>query len=272
MVLSFVPEPTLVRCRAADGSRRRTRPGRIVDEMEGSHRLLLHGRVNPNFRTATSSPMERAGGALRGVAAWKTYTQFGTRTAAVSTCLDEDSVGIPFIERAQGPRRQGDLHPQGHTASAGTVLRTQPAAATSVWSRRRFPDVRFHHLPLRLRDRDVPKAPTRPRARCDGIDTLVHSVRAHRQRRRTQQQCLRRARQHLALPDAGSGARPPTVSASCSRRCGEGQRAYGVRIRSGTARPRTRSRPSAPSRSTRGSGSSTATPPSRPRRGPASSV
>ena len=45
MVLSFVPsrrdaEPLTIQ--AADAVRR------IVDRMEGSHRLLIHGRVNPN--------------------------------------------------------------------------------------------------------------------------------------------------------------------------------------------------------------------------------
>ena len=45
MVLSFVPstradEPVTIE--AADAMRR------IVDKLEGTHRLLIHGRVNPN--------------------------------------------------------------------------------------------------------------------------------------------------------------------------------------------------------------------------------
>jgi hypothetical protein len=44
MVLSFVPfagESEPVTIQAADAVRR------IVDKLEGTHRLLLHGRVNP---------------------------------------------------------------------------------------------------------------------------------------------------------------------------------------------------------------------------------
>ena len=50
---------------------------RVIDAMDGSHRLLLHGRVNPN-QPGDLEGMEAL--AKRwGVVAWKTYTQWGPK-------------------------------------------------------------------------------------------------------------------------------------------------------------------------------------------------
>ncbi len=72
MVLSFVPsradnEPVTIQ--AADAVRK------IVDRMQGTHRLLVHGRVNPN----QAGDIERMDELKQrwGICAWKTYTQFG---------------------------------------------------------------------------------------------------------------------------------------------------------------------------------------------------
>ena len=61
MVLSFIPsrpEKELLTIREADEVRR------IIDAMEGTHRLLIHGRVNPNqqgdLEGWTSSPRNGA--------------------------------------------------------------------------------------------------------------------------------------------------------------------------------------------------------------------
>ena len=72
MVLSFVPstregEPLTIEEAAATA--------RIVEKLEGTHRLLLHGRVNPN-QAGDLEGMDELAAALR-VAAWKTYTQWG---------------------------------------------------------------------------------------------------------------------------------------------------------------------------------------------------
>jgi len=69
MVLSFVPsrrdaEPLTIQ--AADAVRR------IVDRMEGTHRLLLHGRVNPN-QPGDLESMNELKERWR-ISAWKTYT------------------------------------------------------------------------------------------------------------------------------------------------------------------------------------------------------
>ncbi len=72
MVLSFVPssrdaEPVTIE--EADATRR------IVDAMEGDHRLMLHGRVNPN-QPGDLEDMDRLASDFP-IAAWKTYTQWG---------------------------------------------------------------------------------------------------------------------------------------------------------------------------------------------------
>ena len=93
MVLSFVPskpdaEPLTIQ--AADAVRR------IVDRMEGMHRLLLHGRVNPNQADdleAMDELKERWS-----VSAWKTYTQFGPGGKGYFL---SDDIGTRFIEKAR---------------------------------------------------------------------------------------------------------------------------------------------------------------------------
>lgn len=72
IVLSFVPsrrdaEPLTIE--EADATRR------IVDAMEGDHRLMLHGRVNPN-QPGDIEDMERLAADFP-ISAWKTYTQWG---------------------------------------------------------------------------------------------------------------------------------------------------------------------------------------------------
>lgn len=71
MVLSFVPskrdaEPLTIA--GADATRQ------IVDRMEGSHRLLLHGRVNPN-QPGDVEAMDELAQRWK-ISAWKTYTQW----------------------------------------------------------------------------------------------------------------------------------------------------------------------------------------------------
>ena len=93
MVLSFVPsrrdaEPVTIQ--AADAVRR------IVDRLEGTHRLLVHGRVNPN-QPGDVEAMDELAQRWR-VSAWKTYTQFGPGGKGFFL---SDDVGIRFIEKAR---------------------------------------------------------------------------------------------------------------------------------------------------------------------------
>ncbi|MGH7829162.1 MAG: amidohydrolase family protein, partial [Candidatus Binatia bacterium] len=91
MVLSFVPsrrdsEPLTIQ--AADAVRR------IVDRMEGTHRLLLHGRVNPN-QPGDLEAMDELKERWK-VSAWKTYTQWGVGGRGFFL---SDAVGTRFIEK-----------------------------------------------------------------------------------------------------------------------------------------------------------------------------
>ncbi|MFZ5718697.1 MAG: amidohydrolase family protein [Pseudomonadota bacterium] len=163
MVLSFVPstregEPLTIE-EAAE-----TRA--IVEKMEGSKRLMLHGRVNPN-QPGDVEDMERLKGF--GVSAFKTYTQWGPSGDGFWMT---DDVGVAFVERARtlGVRNicihKGlPFGPRSYEHS--TCKDIGPIA-------RRFPDMNFliyHSGYVAGR----PEGPYDP-ARTDGVDALVTSL------------------------------------------------------------------------------------------------
>ncbi|AKS41329.1 amidohydrolase family protein [Wenzhouxiangella marina] len=94
MVLSFVPstregEPLTIEEAAAARE--------IVAQLEGTHRLILHGRVNPN-QDGDVEDMQR----LRddfGIQAWKTYTQWGPEGQGFY--LTDEGTGRRFLDEAQ---------------------------------------------------------------------------------------------------------------------------------------------------------------------------
>ncbi|MEM7541300.1 MAG: amidohydrolase family protein [Pseudomonadota bacterium] len=93
MVLSFIPsrrdaEPLTALEAVATRS--------IVERMEGSQRLLIHGRVNPN-QDGDIDDMEEL--SEQGVVAWKCYTQWGPDGRGFF--LYDEDCGIPFIEKAR---------------------------------------------------------------------------------------------------------------------------------------------------------------------------
>lgn len=165
MVLSFVPskrdaEPLTIA--AADATRR------IIDRMEGSHRLLLHGRVNPN-QPGDVEGMDELAQRWK-VSAWKTYTQWGPDgngfflTDDVATRMIERSralgvkvicvhKGIPFGQRSYQHSQCSDI---------GVVAK-------------RFPDVSFivYHSGFVPSKAEQAFAPGEGR---DGIDTLIQSL------------------------------------------------------------------------------------------------
>ena len=169
MVLSFVPsaadaEPLTIE--EADATRR------IIDEMEGSHRLLLHGRVNPN-QVGDLERMEELSERW-GVAAWKTYTQWGPD--GTGFYLSDEATGIPFIEKARAlDVRVICVHkgiPFGQRSYEHSQCHDIGAVA------RAYPDVDFiiYHSGF------VPghvEGPYRPDGEVDGIDTLVRSLMDH---------------------------------------------------------------------------------------------
>jgi uncharacterized protein len=167
MVLSFVParrDASPLEIESADAVRQ------IVERMQGNHRLLIHGRVNPN-QPGDVEDMAM----LRdrwNVSAWKTYTQWGPE--GTGFYLD-DEVGIRFIEEA---RRLGVkvicVHkglPFGQKSYEHSQCRDIGPAA------KRFPDVSFliYHSGFVT---DVKEEAYGKNAGGDGIDTLIRSLQA----------------------------------------------------------------------------------------------
>src|SRR5205823_1226438 len=79
-----------VTIQAADAVRR------VVEKLEGTHRLLLHGRVNPN-QAGDIEAMDELAEKWR-ISAWKTYTQWGPQGRGYFLT---DPVGVRFIEKAR---------------------------------------------------------------------------------------------------------------------------------------------------------------------------
>ncbi|HEX6930088.1 MAG TPA: amidohydrolase family protein [Gammaproteobacteria bacterium] len=164
MVLSFIPssretEPLTIEEAAA------TRD--IVAAMEGSHRLLIHGRVNPNQEGDIEFMDELA--KQWNVSAFKTYTQWGP--GGTGFFLTDD-VGTAFIEKARALGVKNiAIHkglPFGHESYAHSTCRDIGPAA------KRFQDMNFlvYHsgfVPGEAEGEYDPK-------RTDGIDALVTSV------------------------------------------------------------------------------------------------
>ncbi len=164
MVLSFVPsrrdaEPLTIE--EADATRR------IVDELEGTQRLLIHGRVNPNQDGDLDGMNELA--EAYGVAAWKTYTQWGPDGSGFFLT---DDIGLRFIEKAR------DLGVKNICIHKGIPFGRQSyehSLCTDIGpAAKRFPDVNF----LIYHSGWIPGAPEGPYdpQRNEGLDGLIRSV------------------------------------------------------------------------------------------------
>jgi predicted TIM-barrel fold metal-dependent hydrolase len=165
MVLSFVPsardaEPLTIQ--AADAVRR------IVDRLKGTHRLLVHGRVNPNQPgdlEAMDELKERWG-----VAAWKTYTQFGPGGRGYFL---SDDIGTRFVEKARALGIRRICVHKGLPFGKHSYEHSQCSDIGVV--AKRFPDVSFliYHSGFVT---GVAEQPYDPNAKRDGIDTLIRSL------------------------------------------------------------------------------------------------
>ena len=163
MVLSFVPsmrnaEPVTIQ--AADAVRR------MVEKLEGTHRLLLHGRVNPN-QPGDIETMDELAQKWR-VSAWKCYTQYGPGGKGFFL---SDEVGTRFIEKARKLQVKNIAVHKGLPFGSRSYEHSQCGDIGVV--AKRFPDVNFliYHSGFVT---SVPEqAYTRGR---DGIDTLVSSL------------------------------------------------------------------------------------------------
>jgi predicted TIM-barrel fold metal-dependent hydrolase len=164
MVLSFVPstregEPLTIEEAAA------TRD--IVDKMQGSKRLMLHGRVNPN-QPGDVEDMERL--AKFGVVAFKTYTQWGP--SGTGFWMTDDP-GVAFVERA---RKLGIRNICIHKGLAFGPQSYEHSTCRDIGPiARQFPDMNFliYHSGYVAGTDEGPYDPKRT----DGIDALVTSLR-----------------------------------------------------------------------------------------------
>jgi len=165
MVLSFVPstrESEPVTIQAADAVRQ------IVARLQGTHRLLLHGRVNPNQAGDLETMDELK--ERWGVSAWNTYTQYGPGGRGYFLT---DDVGLRFIEKARALGVKVICFHKGLPFGKQSYEHSQcsdvgPAA-------KRFPDVKFliYHSGFVSTVREQPYDHGAQR---DGIDTLVRSL------------------------------------------------------------------------------------------------
>jgi len=166
MVLSFVPsrsdaEPLTIETAAAVQE--------IVEKMQGSHRLLLHGRVNPNQKGDVDRMPELA--ARWKVSAWKTYTQWGPDGRGF--WLSDEDTGLPFIERARDLGvKVICIHkgiPFGKRSYEHSLCDDIGVVA------KRYPDVSFivYHSGFVPGQTEGPYDPT---VRREGIDSLIRSV------------------------------------------------------------------------------------------------
>lgn len=165
MVLSFIPsrrEKELLTIQEADETRR------IVERMEGTHRLLIHGRVNPN------QPGDLEGmDALAqkwGVSAWKCYTQWGPDGRGFF--LHDEDTGLRLIEKARALGvRNICVHkglPFGQRSYEHSIASDIGIVA------RMFPDVNFlvYHAGFIAGQAEGPYNP----ARGEGVDALIRSL------------------------------------------------------------------------------------------------
>ena len=165
MVLSFVPsrrdaQPLTIE--SADAVRR------IVDRMEGTHRLLIHGRVNPNH-PGDVEDMEELKERWK-VSAWKTYTQWGPDGKGFFL---SDEPGIRFIEKARSLDVKVICVHKGLPFGKPSYEHSQCSDIGVV--AKRFPDVSF----LIYHSGFVPSVKEGPfvgNGAEDGIDTLIRSL------------------------------------------------------------------------------------------------
>ncbi len=165
MVLSFVPstrESEPVTIEAADAVRR------IVEKLEGTHRLLLHGRVNPNQPGDLEGMDELK--EKWGVSAWKTYTQYGPGGKGYFL---SDDVGVRFIEKARALGVKNICVHKGLPFGKRSYEHSQCSDIGLV--AKRFPDVNFliYHsgFVTSVAEQAYDESGNR-----DGIDTLVTSL------------------------------------------------------------------------------------------------
>jgi uncharacterized protein len=164
MVLSFIPsrrERELLTIQEADAVRQ------IVDQMEGTKRLLIHGRVNPNQQGDLEGMDELA--EKWGVSAWKCYTQWGP--GGRGFFLHED-LGLKMIDKARALGIKNICVHKG--LPFGRQSYEHSLASDIGIVAKMFPDVNFlvYHSGFIAGQAEGPYDP----ARREGVDELIRSV------------------------------------------------------------------------------------------------
>ena len=165
MVLSFIPsrrEKELLTIQEADEVRR------IIDEMEGTHRLLIHGRVNPNQKGDLEAMDELA--EKWGVSAWKCYTQWGPDGRGFF--LHDEDTGLGMIEKARALGVKNICIHKGLPFGRRSYKHSLASDIGIV--AKMFPDVNFlvYHSGFIAGQPEGPYDPNRG----EGIDELIRSV------------------------------------------------------------------------------------------------
>jgi hypothetical protein len=143
---------------------------RAANALDGSERLLLHGRCMPTLPGELESMDAQA--ARWPLAGFKTYTQFGPRDGPGGFYLDDERYGLPFIERA---RRLGVRNVCVHKGLAFGARGYEFSLARDIGpAARRYPDMNFlvYHSGF---DTQVKEGPYDPNAKA-GVDVLIRSV------------------------------------------------------------------------------------------------
>lgn len=141
--------------------------------LDGSERLLLHGRCMPTLAGEIEAMDAQA--ARWPLAGFKTYTQFGPRDGAAGFHLDDERFGLPFIERA---RKLGVRNICVHKGLAFGPRGYEFSSCADVGrAARRYPDLNFlvYHSGF---DTGIKEGPYDPGARF-GVDALIRSVGEH---------------------------------------------------------------------------------------------
>ena len=166
MVLSFVPstrEGEPLKIEEAEAT------ARIVEKLEGTHRLLIHGRVNPN-QPGDLEAMDALASRHR-VSAWKTYTQWGPPPEGRGFFMD-DEPGLKLIEKA---RALGVKNIAIHKGLAFGPKSYEHSTCVDIGRvAKRYPDVNFliYHSGYVAGQKEGPY----DAAKTDGIDALVTSL------------------------------------------------------------------------------------------------
>jgi predicted TIM-barrel fold metal-dependent hydrolase len=137
-----------------------------VEKLEGTHRLLIHGRVNPNQKGDLEAMDELA---ARRISAWKTYTQWGPDGTGFYM---DDAPGIALIEKA---RKLGIRNIAIHKGLAFGPKSYEHSTCVDIGRvAKRYPDVNFliYHSGFVAGAKEGPY----DEKRTDGIDALCTSL------------------------------------------------------------------------------------------------